>query len=393
MITHPRVVHVTSRASAVLLLCVLIIAAIPVLHTSATAEWTFQVGMVVEPNPDPNVYRIWTGEVRDRLNLRWIKQYVRWDEVEPTQGEYDWSTLDVPLQVAQEYGVQVLLTISTAPDWSRDASTLSPYRTGPPIDPQRYADFLGVLLERYPDQIHAIEVWSQMNLDRHWSSTQGLSAEEYVALLAAAYDAIKAADPDIIVISGAPSPTGWNDGVMAYDDFVYLDMLIDAGMLDTTDCMGAHHNGYNIGPSVPWNQVPNDPTATFRGPFDNWHHSWSFHSTLKGYALRIWEAGYRTPLCVTEFGWATTEDLDGTPRGFEFANDNTLAEQGQFIGEAIGLMEQWDFVWLAFVWNLNYGAQAGWDASNDNVPYSLLRLEWHPAPAYEAIAAFDFRSR
>jgi hypothetical protein len=54
-------------------------------------------------------------------------------------------------------------------------------------------------------------------------------------------------------------------------------------------------------------------------------------------------------------------------------------------------MEDWGFVWLAFLWNLNYGPQAGWDPTNDNVPYSLLRPEWQQAPAYEVIAAHNFR--
>jgi len=256
-----------------------------------------------------------------------------------------------------------------------------------------FANFLTTLLYRYPGQVHAIEVWNEMNIDREWASVYGLSAERYVQLLQAAYGAIKAVDPGIIVISGALSPTGVNDGVGAYDDFVYMDMLIQAGLLQTTDCVGAHHNGYNIGPNVPWNNVPNDPTATFRGPFDNPHHSWSFYSTLNGYAQRIQQAGSDKKLCITEFGWPVTEDLNGFPVGFEFANDNSLAEQAQYFDEAIQLMQDWGFVWLAFVWNLNYGPQAGWDASNDNVPYSLLRPEWHPAPAYDVISAYDFRGQ
>jgi hypothetical protein len=221
----------------------------------------------------------------------------------------------------------------------------------------------------------------------------GLDARNYVDMLRVAYNAIKSVDPGIIVISGALSPTGVNDGVSAYDDFTYMDMLIQAGMLDTVDCVGAHHNGYNIGPNVPWNNVPNDPTATFRGPFDNPHHSWSFYSTINGYAQRIQQAGSTKKLCITEFGWASTEGLNGYPVGFEFANDNTLAEQAQFFDEAIQSMSSWGFVWLAFVWNLNYGPQSGWEPTNDNVPYSLLRPEWKPAPAYDVIAKYNFREQ
>ena len=356
-------------------------------------DQTFQLGVQVEPNPDPEVYKLWMGEVRDKLKLKWIKVQVRWADVEPEPGQYKWDALDVALNLAQEYDIHVMLSVVTAPDWAREPGNTRLDEVGPPANPQDYANFLITMLYRYPGQIHAIEVWNEMNIDREWASVYGLSAERYVELLRAAYNAIKMVDPGIIVISGALSPTGWNDGVQAYDDFVYMDMLIQAGLLETTDCVGAHHNGYNIGPGVPWNQVPNDPTATFRGPFDNPHHSWSFYSTLQGYAQRIQQAGSDKKLCVTEFGWPTTEDLQGYPVGFEFANDNTLEEQAEYIDEAIQLMDQWGFVWLAFLWNLNYGPQAGWDATNDNVPYSLLRPNWQTAPAYEAIAKYNFRER
>jgi hypothetical protein len=352
----------------------------------------FQLGIQVQQNPDPVVYRLWMGEVRDKLKLGWIKTQVRWEDIEPAQGDYQWGALDVSMDLAAEFGNKVMVSVVTAPEWAREPGAPLD-KVGPPADPQTYANFLTQLLTRYRNKIHAVEVWNEMNIDREWASTKGLSAANYVTMLRTAYSAIKAVDPGIIVISGALSPTGYNDGVGAYDDFVYMDMLIQAGMLDTTDCVGAHHNGYNIGPNVPWNNVPNDPTAVFRGPFDNAHHSWSFYSTLNGYAQKIQQAGSTKALCITEFGWPVTEDLNGTPVSFEFADDNTLQEQAQFFGEAVQLMQDWGFVWLAFIWNLNYGPQAGWDASNDNVPYSLLRPDYVPAPAYEKIAQFNFRGQ
>lgn len=366
---------------------------VPTITPRPVDNGAFQVGIQVETNPDPEVYKIWMTEVHDKLKLGWIKQQVRWKDVEPQPGQYDWTALDVSLKLAQQYGVKVMLSVVTAPDWAREPGNQKLDQVGPPGDPNTYANFLTVLLYRYPGQIQAVEVWNEMNIDREWASVYGLSAQKYVELLSTAYKAIKAVDPGIIVISGALSPTGVNDGVTVYDDFTYFDMLIQAGVLNWADCIGAHHNGYNIGPNVPWNNVPNDPTATFRGPFDNPNHSWSFYSTLNTYAQKIRQAGSDKKLCVTEFGWASTEGLGGFPQGFEFANDNTLAEQAQYLGEAIQLMKDWNFVWLAFIWNLNYGAQAGWNATNDNVPYSLLRPNWTPAPAYDVIAKFDFNGQ
>nr|PZN52101.1 MAG: hypothetical protein DIU68_15245 [Chloroflexota bacterium] len=131
--------------------------------------------------------------------------------------------------------------------------------------------------------------------------------------------------------------------------------------------------------------MPNDPTARFRGPFDNRHRSWSFRSTLQTYAAKIANAGGDQKLCVTEFGWPSSEDLDGYPQGFEFALDNTLEEQAEFTVQALDNMQEWGFVRLAFIWNLNYGPQAGWDPSNDNVPYSLIGPGTTFRPAFDAV--------
>jgi hypothetical protein len=346
----------------------------------------YQVGIQVQESPDmnPDNQDGWFRSVSEDLGLKWVKQQVRWEIMEPIPGQIDWSMLDLVVPSAEKFGIKLMLSIVTAPDWSREPGVYID-RHGPPADPKVYADFVRKILERYPGSIHAVEVWNEQNIDREWTSVYGLSAQRYVGLLQTTYETIKAIDPGIIVISGALSPTGLNDGIGAYDDFVYMDQMIAAGMLNYTDCVGAHHNGYNVSPDYRYNEVPNDPYAIFRGPFDNPHHSWSFRSTLEGYANRVRSAGYETKLCVTEFGWPVTEDLGGSPAGFEFAQDNTLEEQAQWIPQAMTNMEEWGFVWIAYIWNFNYGPQAGWATDNDNVPYSLIGPEFSFRPAYDAI--------
>jgi hypothetical protein len=345
----------------------------------------YQVGIQVQQALDfnPAIQDQWMGEVH-KLGLTWFKQQVRWEDFEPERGTYDWRILDLVMPAAERAGLKVMMSIVTSPDWARESGAdLSKH--GPPANNADYVKFVTSILERYPNQVQAIEVWNEENIDREWSSTRGLTAGNYVALLRDTYTAIKAIDPGVIVISGALSPTGFNDGVGAWDDYVYLDQLIAAGMLNYTDCIGAHANGYNLAPDQPWDQVVNDPTASFRGPFDNPHHSWSFYSTIRTYASKAAAAGGDQKVCVTEFGWAVTEDLGGTPLGFEFANDNTLEEQSDFTVHALELMEEWDVVWLAFIWNLNYGPQAGWATDNDNVPYSIIGKDWAFRPVYDAI--------
>ena len=355
-----------------------------------SVDMRYQVGIQVEHSPDFDDANQdgWYNSVSNDLGLRWVKQQVRWEQMESEPGNINWRLLDFIMSSAEKFDLKLLLSIVTAPDWAREPEVFLG-RHGPPADPQNYTNFVAEIVKRYPGSIHAIEVWNEQNIDREWTSVNGLSANDYVALLRTTYQTIKAIDPGIIVISGALSPTGVNDGIAAYNDFNYLDQLIAAGMLEWADCVGVHHNGYNVSPEYRYNEIPNDPGATFRGPFDNPHHSWSFRSTLEGYANRIRAVGVNTKLCVTEFGWPAAEDLDGVSEGFGFALDNTLEEQAQWIPEAMTYMDEWDFVWLAFIWNFNYGPQAGWAANNDNVPYSLIGPGFTFRPAYDAIRAWQ----
>jgi hypothetical protein len=368
---------------------------------AAPAEEIFGYGIAVHGlGGDPDY---WMKLVKD-LGLGWAKQQVKWRTYEGNPGEMDWSGFDRVVEYAEKHNRKVMFSVVDAPVWTRsyfDDNT----QGAPPDDLAQYADFLGRMVDRYKGRIHAIEVWNEQNLDREWDTAEGVNAARYVEMLRLSYQAIKSRDSNIIVISGALSPVGFNCNEpypdcpetgrpIIVDDFVYLDQMIAAGLLNYCDCVGTHHNGINMPPNVAWDEGYNDPTAEFRGPFDDPDHSWSFKSTLWGYHDRIAATGSDKPLCVTEFGWATTEGLEGYPDvyppGFEFALDNTLEEQAQWDVQAFQLMREWGFVRMAFLWNLNYAQFTdGLGAAHDNAPYGILDLNGIPRPAFGAIGAMD----
>ncbi|MBN2002539.1 MAG: hypothetical protein JXA21_04215 [Anaerolineae bacterium] len=362
---------------------------VPTTQSSAPVlPWEFGYGIAADTLSMPS-YTL--DQVAKQLKLTWIKQQVRWDHFSPGPGQMDWSGYDVTVQFANERGLKVMFSIVGAPQWSRTYFDSNP-EAAPPDDYTQFVTFLGELVERYKGRIHAIEVWNEQNLDREWDTAEGVKASAYVELLRLSYQTIKSRDPGIVVISGALSPVGASatdpanpNRVIYVDDFQYFQQMIDAGFLNYADCVGAHHNGINMPPDVAWNEGYNDPQATFRGPFDNPDHSWSFKSTLWGYHDMIKAAGRDTPLCVTEFGWATAEGMDGYPPGFEFALDNSLAEQAEWDVKAFQLMREWGFVHLAFLWNLDY-ANKGGSVTNPNAPYSIIDMNGIARPAYNAIS-------
>jgi hypothetical protein len=351
-------------------------------------EEVFGYGIAADALPLPD-YTM--GQVHS-LGLGWVKQQVRWGDFEPGPGQMDWSGYDAVVAEANNQGLRVMLSVVGAPDWTRTYTDDNP-EEAPPDDLSLFADFLARLMDRYQGRIHAIEVWNEQNLDREWDTAEGVSPERYVEMLRLAYQVIKSRDPNVIVISGALSPVGATatdpnnpSRIIYMDDFQYYQELIADGFLSYCDCVGVHHNGYNIPPDVAWDDPYQDDGALFRGFWDNPHPSWSFRSTLFRYHEAI--SGMK-PLCITEFGWASSEGLGGYPPGFEFAQDNTLDEQSQYDVQAFQLMREWGFVRLAFLWNLNY-ANTGWRSPDDpNAPYSLVNYNGIARPAFDAIMAME----
>lgn len=325
--------------------------------------------------------------VRDQLGMDWVKMQVQWWLVHPDPDVDQWFFYDSVVEEAYNSGLNLMVSVVGAPAWTRADGT----ENGPPDDYNQFAEFLKELLQRYDGKIGAIEVWNEQNLDREWATANGVNPEDYVRFLQLANETIKAHDPDIIVISGALSPTGDGDWVSWADDFQWLDRALAAGMLNYADCVGVHHNGYNIAPDVTFEAAPSNPeaaTALFRGPFDNPHHSWSFKSTLDTYAEKVQAVDPNKKLCVTEFGWASSEGYDSYPTGFEFAQDNSLQEQADFITQAFQQMLASDDVWLAFLFNYDFGNKGG-GPTDDPVPYSIVDTQGIPRPAFDAVSSME----
>ncbi|MCU0476261.1 MAG: hypothetical protein MUC99_09155, partial [Anaerolineae bacterium] len=72
-----------------------------------------------------------------------------------------------------------------------------------------------------------------------------MNGANYTAMLSAAYSAIKRANPNVVVISGAPSPTGFFGGQCqpgGCDDNVFIAQMRNAGAANFMDCVGVHYN-------------------------------------------------------------------------------------------------------------------------------------------------------
>jgi hypothetical protein len=313
------------------------------------------------------------------MGFNWVKQQIEWKLIEPSKGNYQWGQIDEIVNAANAAGINVLLSVCKAPAWARPAgANLSV--NGPPANPQDFADFMGAMAAHFAGRVQAYEIWNEQNLGYEWGN-QAIDPAAYVALLKPTYAAIKAHDPNAKVIAGALTPTGANIPNVAMDDFTYLEGEYQAGLANYCDGLGAHPSGFNMPPDADWSTW-SDPTAKFRGPSDNHHHSWSFKATMEGYRnimVTYGDSGKR--IWPTEFGWAVNPNPNP---GYEYAADNTLDKQARWTVQAYQMAKAWGFVGPMFLWNLNFKMVA---PGSEQAQWGIVDQNGAPLPVYNALAA------
>lgn len=332
-------------------------------------------GMQIDPGNDINRS---LGLLRN-AGFSWVKVQLRWENLEPSKGNISWGPIDRAVEAANAHGVRLLFSVVTAPTWARPANTDFSV-PGPPANPQDFADFVGAIAARHRGKVHAIEVWNEQNVHYEWGGLGNkLNAAQYIDLLRHAYAAIKANDPNIVVVSGAPTPTGVNDGNIAYDDVVYLRMMYQNGLKNYSDAIGAHPSGYNNAPD----DTPDSTTccgSSFKG-------HWSFYYRRFEQFRQVMEEFGDTnkQIWFTEFGWASAAG-DIYP-DYLYARDISEQTQADFLVRAFEIARERGYIGPMFVWNLNYGPIADPGDRWAMRAFSIIRADWSPRPAYHALAA------
>ncbi|RMF81799.1 MAG: LysM peptidoglycan-binding domain-containing protein [Chloroflexi bacterium] len=313
------------------------------------------------------------------LGMNWVKQEVNWRDIETTPGQIDFATLDEIVNVLEARDLNILFTVSTSPAWARTSVD----EDGPPDNFTDYADFVQALAERYAGRVQAFEIWNEPNLRREWNSTiHEISAASYTDLLRAAYEAIKEVSPSTVVVSAGLSPTGFNDGVNAINDRVFLNAMYANGLADIADAVGAHPNGWANPPDAVCCDAPVGVETHFEDP------SFYFLETLNDYReIMLAHGASTTPIWVTRFGWGSSEDTDPPAANNIFFTYTSLGEQAIFDSRGFELGAELGFVGPMFLYNLN-ACQAQLD-SFEGCYYSLINLDGMERPVFAAIQQLD----
>lgn len=310
------------------------------------------------------------------LGVGWVKVQISWKLYEPYPGEYHperFTELDRFVDTAVSQNINVLLSVSKAPEWSRPTTEMD----GPPTDFGLYRQFMNYVASRYQGRVAAYELWNEANLQREWNGFP-LGGALFVDLLREGAAGARAGDANAQLISGAPAVTGINDRTAAIDDRQFLQEMLDAGLTDVVDGVGAHPYGFA---NPPDSNNGNPDTAV---PSHNNHPSFFFRDTMEDYHTL---SGGELPIWATEFGWGSFAGLvndAGTPvpplPGTEYMNDVSEWQQAEYTLRAFEMGQNWAWAGPMFLWNLNFGPLLGTDFSETG--YSLLRPDGAARPLY-----------
>lgn len=239
------------------------------------------------------------------------------------------------------------------------------------IDAAGYVNFLRSVAQLNPAP-DAIEIWNEMNIDFEWPAGQ-ISPSDYVnKMLKPGYQAIKAANSSIMVISGAPAPTGFDNTTNAWADDRYMAGVAAAGGGSYMDCIGVH---YNAGAT--------SPNSNSGHPADGGaqHYSWYYNATRNMYYNTF---GGSRKICFTELGYLSMHDYSGVPAGFTWAKDTTIGQHAQWLAEAVSLSANSGHVRMLIVFNVDF---THYDPNADpQAGYGMIRANGS-CPACDTIKA------
>jgi LysM repeat protein len=321
------------------------------------------------------------GLIRD-AGFTWVKQSFAWREIEgAAKGHFDWSHADRVVQQVNEFGLDLIARVDRQPQWAGGGYP----QNGPPANYQDYADFLYTMASRYKGRIRAYQVWNEPNLNIAGRSEWGgrpPNPAEYTALLKVAYQAIKQADPNAMVISAGLSPTSrWDDQAMP--DVEFLKGMYAAGAKPYFDVFGAHGAGYKVPPETDPAVVASDPALNNYDPSpEERKRVYCFRHVEDLRQVMVENGDGDKQIALLEFGW-TSDEVHPEYAWFRVTEE----QKGDYLVRAYQYAQQNWSPWIG-VMSLIYMPDPDWTRDKEEYWWAIIEPgypELKLRPAYVAL--------
>ncbi|MDE0197765.1 MAG: O-antigen ligase family protein [Caldilineaceae bacterium] len=224
----------------------------------------------------------------------WVRQRIDWSRIEPQPGEFHWTWTDQVLTEIAAAGLVPVIVLDGSPSWARDSvdrpSSASsqndlPWRLAPPAAPETFARFAAAFALRYQDTVRFYQIWDEPNIAPHWGNRL-IDPVAYARLLRAAATAVRAADPDAVILAAALAPTQ-DRGHTAIDEGFFLQRLYAAGAAPYFDAVLVQPFGFGTAPKDARSRVD----------------ALNFRRALWVRRVMVAAGDAQTPIWAVRFGW------------------------------------------------------------------------------------------
>jgi len=363
---------------------------IPIAHTS---EPPYGVNVFLQKEVEEPKIRAMLQMIRD-AGFVWLRQEFPWEDLEVDgRGQFTdtrndctgdgipdtisaWGKYDRIVNLVEEYELKLMVRLSNPPDWAI-ASDPGKGTFAPPDDLQDFVNYATAVAQRYQGRITHYQIWNEPNIYPEWGE-QFADPVAYTDMLCRTYQALKAIDPAIVVVSAAIAPTISLDGFMGYQDIVYLQNMYDAGAGDCFDVLSAQ--GYGL----------------FSGPDDRRLRTTSVNMARHIYYRDIMVANNdgAKPIWISEAAWNAVLDAPLPPEQIADYARFGLATQDQaarymprYYQRA---QQEWPWVGVIFYWfftrpDPSEQSQSFYYFRMAEPDYSAQKPSFTPLPVYHAM--------
>lgn len=256
--------------------------------------------------------------------------------------------VDELISMCQKAGIRPLVLLRLAPAWARPSGS---GENAYPLDPADFGRIAGYCAHRWGGRVVGWEIWNEQNVE---DFAPGGTPVQYVDLLRAAYQEIKAAWPSSTVVFGG----------LQYNAEGWLAQAYEAGARPWFDVMAVH---------------------PYMGPSDLSPISWDNGDIWRLDHLRavrdemIRASDGDTPVWITEFGWSTHGNDHDTP---SYALGVTEDLQATYLRQAVDLVRStYPYVQRMYWYNEIDLPWGGLQVQH----YGLIRADMTPKPALHAL--------
>ena len=287
--------------------------------------------------------------------VEWVRLDISWAMVQPSgPNSYDmgWGVprIDKRIEEIAARGMKTLMLFYQTPAWASDAGTLN----ATPRNPEQFADAAAWVAARYGNKLAAMEIWNEPDLADFLASK---SPTDYTNLVKAAYPKVKAANPNLTVVAGAPTYTNTN----------WYSQFFAKGGADHYDALGIH-------PYMGNSDEP--PTAC------NTKYIQYYPCNIPNLIQLMRDNGDGDKkIWATEYGWSSHDNSTYSQPVPTWKRGVTEQQQADYLLGMQQVLAQWPEVEASFWYNGRNKNHS--DAQEAN--YGLLKRDFTPKPAYYAL--------